>query len=251
MTNQKLIEVKNLSKTYKTNFKANRKQILKMLFFGKAHEPNESLQDTNTLKVLSDLSFTLYKGQCLGILGRNGAGKSTFLRVLSGLSEASGGSLMVHGNLQPLLSLSSGFNGKLECRENLRNALQLRQIPDVKIEEKIQQIEEFADIGDRISSPFSYLSTGMKARLGFGLALSLEPDILLIDEILSVGDTAFKKKCRSKLHELVDNGAGLIVVSHSETDLREFCDNGLVLRNGQRYFLGSIDEAISKYNRMK
>jgi ABC-type polysaccharide/polyol phosphate transport system ATPase subunit len=251
MTDQKLIEVKNLSKSYKTNFKANRKQMLKSLFFGKSDESEVVSQDTNSLKVLSDLSFTLYKGQCLGILGRNGAGKSTFLRVISGLSEATSGSVMVYGNLQPLLSLSSGFNGKLECHENLRNALKLRQIPDEKIAEKIQKIEQFADIGDRILSPFSYLSTGMKARLGFGLALSLEPDILLIDEILSVGDTAFKKKCRSKLHELVENGAGLIVVSHSENDLREFCDNGLVLRNGKIHFLGPIDEAISKYNRMK
>jgi ABC-type polysaccharide/polyol phosphate transport system ATPase subunit len=251
MNKHKLIEVKNLSKTYKTNFKSSRKQLLKMLFFGKAHISTEIAESSNTLKVLSNLSFTLDRGHCLGMLGRNGAGKSTLLRILSGISEPTSGSVTVHGNLQPLLSLSSGFNGKLECRENLRNALQLRQMPDANIAEKIQQIEEFADIGDRILSPFSYLSSGMKARLGFGLALSLKPDILLIDEILSVGDTAFKKKCRLKLHELVDNGAGLIVVSHSEADLREFCDNGLVLHNGESHFLGPIDDAVSAYNQIK
>ena len=181
-----------------------------------------------------DITFTLEKGDMLGIIGSNGAGKSTLLKAISGIMEPTEGYVRRHGSIAALLELASGFDGDLTVKENayLRGAMlgYTRRFMD----ETYEEIIAFAELKDFEDRPFKQLSSGMKSRLAFAIASLVQPDILILDEVLSVGDGAFRKKSEAKMHEIIHGGATTILVSHSLEQVRQMCTKVLWLHKGQQ-----------------
>ena len=195
-----------------------------------------------------DVSFTLERGEMLGIIGSNGAGKSTLLKAVSGIMEPTRGSIHREGTIAALLELGSGFDGDLTVRENayLRGAMlgYTRKFMD----ETYGAIIDFAELREFEDRPFKQLSSGMKSRLAFSIASLVEPDILILDEVLSVGDGAFRMKSEAKMREIISGGATTILVSHSLPQVRELCDKVLWLHKGRQIAFGSnVDELCDKY----
>ena len=191
-----------------------------------------------------DITFSLEKGDMLGIIGTNGAGKSTFLKVVTGIMCPTTGKMSVEGTIASLLELGTGFDGELTVRENtfLRGAMlgYTRKFMD----EMYEQIIEFAELKEFEDRPFKQLSSGMKSRLAFSIASLVQPDILILDEVLSVGDGAFRKKSEAKMREILSSGATSILVSHSLTQIRELCSKVLWLHKGRQIAFGSDVQAI-------
>jgi len=191
-----------------------------------------------------DVTFSLEEGDMLGIIGTNGAGKSTLLKVISGIMEPTKGKVKRTGNIAALLELASGFDGELTVRENtyLRGAMlgYTRKF----MNEMYDQIIEFAELQEFQDRPFKQLSSGMKSRLAFSIACLVKPDILILDEVLSVGDGAFRKKSEAKMKEIIKGGATTILVSHSLPQIRAMCDKVLWLHKGRQIEFGSDVDAI-------
>lgn len=191
-----------------------------------------------------NITFALEKGDMLGIIGTNGAGKSTLLKAISGIMEPTKGRVSREGNIAALLELGSGFDGDLTVRENayLRGAMlgYTRKFMD----EMYGKIIEFAELKDFQDRPFKQLSSGMKSRLAFSIASLVQPDILILDEVLSVGDGAFRKKSEAKMREIIENGATTILVSHSISQVREMCTKVLWLQNGEQVEFGDDVQGI-------
>lgn len=195
-----------------------------------------------------DISFTLEQGDMLGIIGTNGAGKSTLLKVISGIMEPTQGSVYREGTIAALLELASGFDGDLTVRENtyLRGAMlgYTRKFMD-EMYEQIMQFSELKEFEDR---PFKQLSSGMKSRLAFSIASLVQPDILILDEVLSVGDGAFRKKSEAKMREILASGATTILVSHSITQVRQLCSKILWLHKGRQIEFGDdVQQICARY----
>ena len=195
-----------------------------------------------------DISFTLEQGDMLGIIGTNGAGKSTLLKVISGIMEPTQGSVHREGTIAALLELASGFDGDLTVRENtyLRGAMlgYTRKFMD-EMYEQIMQFSELKEFEDR---PFKQLSSGMKSRLAFSIASLVQPDILILDEVLSVGDGAFRKKSETKMREILASGATTILVSHSITQVRQLCSKILWLHKGRQIEFGDdVQQICDRY----
>lgn len=195
------------------------------------------------------ITFTLEKGDMLGIIGTNGAGKSTLLKAISGIMEPTEGYVCRDGSIAALLELASGFDGDLTVRENtyLRGAMlgYSRKFMD----ETYDEIISFAELKDFEDRPFKQLSSGMKSRLAFSIASLVQPDILILDEVLSVGDGAFRKKSEAKMREILNSGATTILVSHSITQVRELCNKVLWLDKGEQAAFGETKEICEKYQR--
>ena len=191
-----------------------------------------------------DITFTLEKGDMLGIIGTNGAGKSTLLKVVSGIMEPTKGSVRREGTIAALLELASGFDGDLTVRENtyLRGAMlgYTRKFMD----EMYDRIIDFAELREFEHRPFKQLSSGMKSRLAFSIASLVQPDILILDEVLSVGDGAFRKKSEAKMQEIISGGATTILVSHSLMQVRALCSKVLWLDHGRQIAFGGDVQAI-------
>lgn len=191
-----------------------------------------------------DISFTLEEGEMLGIIGTNGAGKSTLLKAVSGIMEPTKGKVIRHGKIAALLELASGFDGDLTVKENayLRGAMlgYTRKFMD----ETYEKIIEFSELREFENRPFKQLSSGMKSRLAFAIASLVEPDILILDEVLSVGDGAFRKKSEAKMKEIISGGATTILVSHSIGQVRSMCDKVLWLHKGRQIEFGSDVQGI-------
>lgn len=197
-----------------------------------------------------NISFTLEKGDMLGIIGTNGAGKSTLLKAVSGIMEPTGGYVKREGNIAALLELASGFDGDLTVRENayLRGAMlgYTRRF----MNEKYDEIIEFAELKDFQDRPFKQLSSGMKSRLAFSIASLVAPDILILDEVLSVGDGAFRKKSEEKMREIIAGGATTILVSHSIGQVRDMCTKVLWLHKGEQIeFSSDVASACNRYEK--
>ena len=195
-----------------------------------------------------DVSFTLDEGEMLGIIGTNGAGKSTLLKAVSGIMEPTRGKVIRRGNIAALLELASGFDGDLTVKENayLRGAMlgYTRKFMD----ETYEKIIDFAELRDFENRPFKQLSSGMKSRLAFAIASLVNPDILILDEVLSVGDGAFRKKSEAKMREIISGGATTILVSHSIPQVREMCDKVLWLHKGRQIEFGTdVDGICDRY----
>lgn len=195
-----------------------------------------------------DISFTLEQGDMLGTIGTNGAGKSTLLKVISGIMEPTQGSVHREGTIAALLELASGFDGDLTVRENtyLRGAMlgYTRKFMD-EMYEQIMQFSELKEFEDR---PFKQLSSGMKSRLAFSIASLVQPDILILDEVLSVGDGAFRKKSEAKMREILASGATTILVSHSITQVRQLCNKILWLHKGRQIEFGDdVQQICDRY----
>ncbi len=196
-----------------------------------------------------NITFSLEKGDMLGIIGKNGAGKSTLLKTISGIMEPSAGTVKRNGTIAAFLELSSGFDGDLTVRENtfLRGAMlgYSRQF----MKEAYCQIIEFAELQDFQDRPFKQLSSGMKSRLAFSIASLVNPDILILDEVLSVGDGAFRKKSENKMKEIINSGAATIIVSHSLNQVEQMCNKVLWLHRGEQIAFGCTKPIIKIYKR--
>lgn len=198
---------------------------------------------------LRHVAFEVKRGQALGVIGRNGSGKSTLLQIIAGTLVPTEGEVTVRGRLSALLELSSGFNTEFTGRENVFLQGAIMGIPRKVMEEKFDQIAGFADIGAFIDQPVKTYSSGMQARLAFSVSIAIDPEILIVDEILAVGDIGFQQRCLARLRRLRENGLTLLFVSHSPDSVKSICDTGLVLVQGQPIFYGPAEPAMNQYLR--
>jgi lipopolysaccharide transport system ATP-binding protein len=196
---------------------------------------------------VQDLSFELRRGECIGLVGHNGAGKSTLLKILNGLIPPDGGRITIHGRVAALIELNAGFNPILTGRENIYTEAALLGFSREETDAKFDAIVNFAEIGDFLDMPVQNYSSGMRVRLGFAVAAQMEPDVLLIDEVLAVGDVAFRFKCLNRIGELMKSAA-VIFVSHTMPQIFRLCDEIIVLDHGRATYQGkNIAEGVGVY----
>lgn len=191
-----------------------------------------------------DISFELRKGDCFGLIGHNGAGKTTLLKMLNGLIKPDNGRIEMRGKVAALIALGAGFNPILTGRENIYINGSVLGLTRAEIHDKMDEIIDFAEIGDFLDSPVQNYSSGMQVRLGFAIAIAIKPDILLLDEVLAVGDVAFQAKCFNKLADLRREGVPFILVSHNMHQISRYCDKVVFLKRGHIEFVGDVAEGI-------
>jgi lipopolysaccharide transport system ATP-binding protein len=196
---------------------------------------------------LKDISFEVRKGESVGIIGRNGSGKSTLLQIIAGTLQPSAGTVNVNGRVAALLELGSGFNPEFSGRENVFLNGAVLGLSRAEVEARFDDIAAFADIGDFIDQPVKTYSSGMMIRLAFAVAVSVEPEILIVDEALSVGDVFFQQKCFKRVHQMLDSGVSLLFVSHDTNAVRNLCDRAVLLKSGKAIYRGPPEEATSRY----
>lgn len=196
---------------------------------------------------LSEIGFTLRRGEALGIIGHNGSGKSTLLQIVAGVLEPSAGSVQVHGRVAALLELGSGFNPELTGRENVRVNAAILGLTPQQIRERMDTIVAFADIGDYIDEPVKTYSSGMALRLAFAVQVHTDPDILIVDEALAVGDAAFQAKAMARIDEILRRGTTLLFVGHDLNAVKAFCHRAMLLEKGRIVLEGLPDEVITEY----
>ncbi len=201
----------------------------------------------NKFQCLKDVSFQVDRGEAVALIGKNGAGKSTLLKIVSGILPPEQGSVFCGGRITPLLRLGAGFDSNASGLENIYLNAAILGYPKKEIDEKLLPIIEFSELGDFIRAPIKTYSSGMLARLGFSVAVNLPSEILLIDEILAVGDLAFSRKCYRKLDELRANGTTFLIVSHSES-VRRYCSRAIWLDRGTIRADGDIDQIFKEYS---
>ena len=216
----------------------------------KVGETNDRTQkaDSNYVWALKDISFSIEKGDVVGIIGRNGAGKSTLLKVLSRTTAPTTGSVKVKGRIASLLEVGTGFHPELTGRENIFLNGAILGMTRKEIQRKFDEIVDFAGVERYIDTPVKRYSSGMYVRLAFAVAAHLEPEILIVDEVLAVGDAEFQKKCLGKMKDVSEReGRTVLFVSHNIASVKTLCNKGIVMRNGEVYHLGDIDSAIISY----
>jgi lipopolysaccharide transport system ATP-binding protein len=198
---------------------------------------------------LKDVNLELRRGEALGLVGANGAGKTTLLKIISGLIAPDHGSVEVKGRLAPLIALGAGFNPILTGRENIYVNMSILGLSKQETEDRFDEVVEFAEISEAIDSPVQSYSSGMAARLGFACAIHTEPDILLIDEVLAVGDIKFRGKCHRKLHMLREKGLSLILVSHGTYTVLSVCNRSIYLKKGKMIISGDSKLVVNQYEK--
>ena len=204
---------------------------------------------TGEFWALKDVSFQLHRGESVGLVGSNGAGKSTLLRVVTGLIKPDTGSVMVRGKVAPLIALGAGFSPVLTGRENVYANMSILGLTSAEIDRRFDAVLDFAEVSEALDAPVRTYSSGMAARLGFACAVYTDPDILLIDEVLAVGDVKFRMKCFRRLAELRDQGTAFILVSHNPHSIMSVCDSALYLSQGTLVASGPTDAILSRYER--
>jgi len=234
-----VIDVKNVTKTYKL-YKSDKARVLGAIFKGIPHKRKNAVDHAN---------FTIRRGESVAIFGKNGAGKSTILKMITSVVFPTEGEIVVNGVVSALLELTSGFDPEFTGRDNIYLKGQLMGLKDDDIMELEQDIIDFAELEEYIDQPVRTYSSGMKARLGFAICVNIKPEILIVDEALSVGDNAFKEKCVTKINEILsDENVTLLFVTHVPNVAQEFCKRGIVMKTGQIIFDGDIDEAVRVYD---
>jgi ABC-2 type transport system ATP-binding protein len=193
------------------------------------------------------VSFDIAEGEAIGVVGRNGVGKSTLLSLIAGVLMPDEGTVDVHAGVAPLIAITGGFESELTARENIQLVSGLHGMSKEEIAESFDEVVEFAEIGDALDTPFKHFSSGMKVRLAFSVVSRLREPILLVDEVLAVGDRAFRSKCYDRIDSLLSNGQTLFLVSHSDGNLKRFCSRGLYLSGGALAADGPLDEVLEKY----
>ena len=204
----------------------------------------------NEFWALKNINFELNKGDRLGILGLNGAGKSTLLKIIAGVYKPTTGKVTRHGHMAPMIELGAGFDPNYTGRENIFLYGSVLGFSREFLESKYEEILEFSELGDFIDVPIKNYSSGMRARLGFSIATVVEPEILILDEVLSVGDAKFRKKCEKKMQGMFDHGVTVLFVSHSLEQVRRLCNKAILLEHGELIAEGDIDEVSSVYEAM-
>lgn len=197
---------------------------------------------------LRNVSFAVQPGEAIGVVGRNGQGKSTLLKLVAGVLFPDEGHVHVHGGVAPLIEITGGFVGDLTVRDNVHLTAGLHGLSKAEIAHRFHDIIEFAGAADIIDTPFKHLSSGMKVRVAFSLISQLDEPVLLVDEVLAVGDKAFRARCYKRIEELLAEGKTLFLVSHNERDLRRFCTRGLYLDSGKLQLDGPIEDVLERYN---
>ena len=199
------------------------------------------------IHAINDVSFKIYKGEKVGIIGYNGAGKSTLLNLITGIYSPDKGSVTTYGNISPLLSLGAGFDQNFSGRKNIILNGAVLGYDKEYLESKVDEIIEFSELGEYIDIPIKNYSNGMLAKLGFSIATAVNPDILIIDEILGVGDVNFRKKSVDKMKSLMDGGTTVLLVSHSIPQIRELCDKAIWMDNGKLREIGEVNKVCDHY----
>ena len=202
---------------------------------------------TNEFWALKQVSFDVYAGEVLGIIGRNGSGKSTILKIISGILKPTEGSVSTQGNIVPMLELGSGFDMDMTGRENIFLNGAILGYTEEFLNEKYDEIVDFSELGMFIDSPLRNYSSGMLARLAFSIATVVNPEILIVDEILAVGDEAFQTKSRARMMELMSGGATVMFVSHSMQQIRDMCERVVWIDRGDLRMIGPVDEVCDAY----
>ena len=239
MNNNTVIKAENLSKIY--NVSPIRSIWSKVPFFGNHHNKHDHL-----IWALKDIDFEVKKGETLGIIGPNGAGKSTLLKVLCGVTKPSSGNFQIKGRIAPLIEIGAGFHPEMTGRENIYLNGAIIGMSKKELDRKFKDIVDFSELWDFIDTPCKKYSSGMKVRLGFSIAVHVEPDILLVDEVLAVGDVGFRAKCYNRLAELMNNCA-VVFVSHYMPAISRMSSKCIVLNKGDVVFQGASEEAIQHY----
>lgn len=236
-----VIEVENVGMSFRTDINriGSLKEWVVTLLKGKMHYEN--------IEALKDVSFSVEEGEVLGIIGRNGSGKSTLLKTISGIYTPTSGSVRVNGRIAPMLELGSGFDQELSGRENISLNASILGYTEQQIKEHYDDIVEFSELSDFIEMPLKTYSSGMKAKLAFSVATVLKPEILIVDEILSVGDEAFQRKSRARMMEMMSGGTTVLFVSHDMDQIRELCNRVVWLDKGNVRMIGNADEVCSRY----
>ena len=196
---------------------------------------------------LKDVSFEVKKGEAWGIIGTNGSGKSTLLKLICGILKPYKGSVSVHGSVAPLIELGAGFEGDLTARENIYLNGAVLGYDKHFMQQHFDEIVDFAELWDFLEMPIKNYSSGMKARLGFAVATMVRPEILIVDEILSVGDYQFRKKCEARMNEMLGGGTTLLYVSHSMEEVKRLCDHAVWMEKGEAVMIGKAEEVCEAY----
>ena len=197
---------------------------------------------------LRNVTFHVQPGEAIGVVGRNGQGKSTLLKLVAGVLLPDEGSVRVTEGVAPLIEITGGFVDDLTVRDNVYLTAGLHGMSKAEIDERFDSIIDFAEIGDFVDTPYKHLSSGMKVRIAFSVIAQLEEPVLLVDEVLAVGDRGFREKCYKRIEELLAGGRTLFFVSHNEKDLRRFCQRGLYLDKGKLVLDGPIGDVLELYN---
>jgi len=226
------------------------------LNFDPVSDQESRFKDESTLRdgefwAVKDVSFELRRGECLGLIGHNGAGKTTLLKMLNGLIKPDRGTITMRGRVGALIALGAGFNPILTGRENIYVNGSVLGLSKKEIDEKMDEIIDFAEIGKFIDTPVQNYSSGMSVRLGFAIASCLTPEILLVDEVLAVGDYRFKWKCLERIKNLKASGVTIVLVSHNASDLMRTCERGLLMKKGRLVYLGPLAEALHEYEKIQ
>ena len=246
--NEVLVSVENLSKKFCKDLKTSLWYGVKDLASGLSGNRNERELRPKEFWAVKDISFELKRGECLGLIGHNGAGKSTLLKILNGLINPDAGKVTIKGRVGALIELGAGFNPILSGRENIYNNGAILGFTRKEIDSKVEEIIDFAEIREFIDMPVQNYSSGMKVRLGFAVAAQMEPDVLIIDEVLAVGDIGFRIKCFNRITELLQ-GCAVIIVSHSMPQIAKTCTIGLLMEKGEKMVLSyNIGNVIEEYN---
>lgn len=248
-----IIKVENLSKKYqlgasKAPYSTLRESLVSAVKFPlKAFQKNNALNGKNTLWALKDVSFEVMPGGVVGIIGRNGAGKSTLLKVLSRITEPTTGKVELYGRIASLLEVGTGFHPELTGRENVFLNGAILGMQRGEIAKKFDEIIDFAEIEKFVDTPVKFYSSGMYMRLAFAVAAHLEPEILVVDEVLAVGDAEFQKKCLGKMKDVSEHGRTVLFVSHNITAIKSLCTTAIYLQNGQIVDLGDVQKVVDNY----
>lgn len=231
------IRARGLSKVFKV-YHSPKKMLKELLFGGKEHE---------NFHALRDISFDLKRGEVMGVMGRNGAGKSTLLRILAGTLNPTGGTIDVKGKISAILELGTGFNPQYTGRENIVSGGLVLGMSKAEIAQRMDAIIDFSELEEFIDRPFKTYSSGMQARLTFATAISVNPDVLIVDEALAVGDARFQAKCYAHIEKFRDNGGSILFVSHADNAIAQLCDSAMLLEKGSLKCAGSPVDVGKEY----
>lgn len=245
-----LIKIDNVSKKFAKGLKKSLLYGLSDVFSNITRKQQDKSLRKDEFWAVKDISFEVRRGECLGLIGHNGAGKSTLLKILNGLIAPDEGTVKMYGKIGALIELGAGFNPILTGRENIYNNAAIIGFNKQEIEAKYDDIVAFAEIEEFIDMPVQNYSSGMKVRLGFAIVAQMEPDVLIIDEVLAVGDLAFRMKCYHHIMNVISKNVAMIVVSHNVVDIMRLCGAVSVIEKGKNVYYGGVEKGVGLYNNL-